>query len=316
MRRSGVVCAGEMLYDAFETHLLPGGAPANVAIALRRLGIESRFAGCLGTDAKGDALLTTLHDERVDTRSVQRSLLPTRVVEVTRDSTGDRTFHRFRGAKPNAFADTHFDKALLAADTFDGVAYLVVGSLELAYEKSRETMMSLIEKARGVNIQVVFDINRRPMFWMPEEAQYEHARASAVLQHAQIVKASGDEARWLFGTDDPAGIITMHPHLRAIVITGGAHAITFSIDGTVGTVTPPPIRVVDTTGAGDAFTAGLIAALLGNGTDERLVPAAVWDAVRFAAAVGTLATTSIGALSALPLRAKVDEFMREQLLVR
>lgn len=303
-----MLCAGEMFFDRIANELFAGGAPANVAIALRRLAVPSAFAGCIGNDAKGDELMRVLAGEGVRSYAVQRTnAAPTRTVDVRHDASGERAFVGFGGAQPGEFADALFAREALPHDLLGGIAFVVVGSLELAYATSAATIASIVRDAAALGIAVVFDVNRRPMFWPDADRPYEHTRTRALLDFATFVKAGDDEARWLFGTDRPADIVAAHPHMRGAVITAGSGPIAYQIDGESGQVVPPSVAVIDTTGAGDAFTAGLIAGLFArlagtNGGD-------VHEILRFAAAVGALATTRRGAISALPTRQEVDRFL-------
>lgn len=166
----------------------------------------------------------------MDIRGVQRSgAAPTRIVHVGRTADGERTFLGFGTRAPDTFADAYFDALELPSDLFDDVRFVVVGSLELAYERSRNAIVRVVNEAHRCGGRVVFDVNRRPMFWTEAEAVFERERALAIFAVADYVKAGDDEARWLFGTDEPRAIAGQGP-AHGVLLTRGACSIRYSIE--------------------------------------------------------------------------------------
>ena len=155
-----VLCLGEILYDCLADRVgrslseveswtpYPGGAPANVACALVKLGTPAGFIGCIGEDPAGDRLVKLLEDVGVDLAGVQRHpTAPTRQVYVLRSTTGDRQFAGFGDSSPEAFADTYLQGQYLPEDLFNQVDFLVLGTLELAYPKSQQAIAFALELA-------------------------------------------------------------------------------------------------------------------------------------------------------------------------
>jgi len=318
------LCVGEVLFDAIEMRdargrvigaprISAGGAPANTAIALRKLGAASAFAGCIAEDAAGDELLTLLRAAGVDVRGVQRTReAPTRIVRTACDARGERTFLDFGGAPADAFADALLEAEALPQGLLAGVGLVVVGSLSQAYPRSRTAIMRILRDARERAIPVFLDVNRRPLFWPDADAPREYETTRALVSLAAYLKASDEEARWLFHTSRTEDIARIAPWLRAgIVVTDGSREIKYRINGVLGTLLPPRITAVDTTGAGDAFTAGWIARLLAGIGDDATAASAV-EIMSYAAIVGALATAGIGAWSALPTHAQVEAFLAER----
>ena len=313
------LCLGEILIDCFSEQPgrprrevtswapLPGGAPANVACALAKLGSRSDFIGAVGKDHWGDALVKLLDDMGVGRAGVQRRLkAPTRKVYVTHNAAGDRTFAGFSD-DPTVFADAHLFADAIDPNLFIGAGFLVLGTLSLAYPDSRQSVERAIEIAAEHQVSVLIDINWRPMFWtQPAEAP---TSVYELLQKAQYLKISMAEAEWLFATRSAKAIAHQLPHLKGVLVTAGAGGCDYCLSGNVGSLPGFSVDVEDTTGAGDAFTAGFVHQLLQKGKDGLQYPEVARQAVVYANAVGALTTTRPGAIAALPTPKEVDVFL-------
>ena len=130
------------------------------------------------------------------------------------------------------------------------------------------------------------------------------------LGHAQIVKLAADEARFLTGIDDPLGAARAlwHAEMMVMVVTMGAGGCLWLTRDDHCVVPGFEVAAIDTTGAGDAFTAGLLAGILE--TDDPHIPAGRMRAIcRRANAMGAITTTRLGAIPALPDRAALQAFL-------
>ena len=320
MTPAPVLCFGEALVDCLADQLdvplaavqswttYPGGAPANVAAALAKLGSKSRFVGCVGNDESGRALVATLAEAGVDCdyATLHRSA-PTRLVYVLRDRQGDRHFAAFSQPDPTQFADAQFKPEWVAPESFKSVQFLVMGTLGLAYPDTGQAMAQALHYAEAQFVKVVVDVNWRPMFWL------DPAAAPAVilefLQHADFLKLSVDEARWLFGTDDPRVILQQLDQLEGVLITAGDAGCTYALGIHCGSVPAFEVDIEDTTGAGDAFLGGFLHQLCEHGMDAMATPEAAKATVTYANAVGALATLRAGAIAAQPTHREVDAFL-------
>lgn len=287
---------------------LPGGAPANVACALAKLGDSVEFIGAVGSDRWGNALVKLLDDMGVGHRGVQRRLkAPTRQVYVTHDEQGDRTFAGFSESDPAIFADAHLFADALDAELFTGAGFLVLGTLAMAYTDTRQSVARAVALAAAQNTPILIDVNWRPMFWPnPTEAP---GRVYDLLSKAQFVKVSDDEAEWLFGTGSAAAIARQLPHLSGVLVTAGAKGCQYSLMGNVGTLPGFKVDVEETTGAGDAFTAGFVHQLLHRGPQCLKDASSAREVVTYASAVGALTTTRPGAIAALPTPSEIEVFL-------
>ncbi|MCP9881697.1 carbohydrate kinase [Cyanobium sp. Alchichica 3B3-8F6] len=317
-----VLCLGEALVD----RLAPpdgdrlGGAPANVACALARLGTPSAFLGRLGRDAIGEAFRELFAARGVNTSALQwDAQRPSRVVLVLRDAGGDRQFGGFAGAVGGAgegggegaagFADQALDAAELSAALGPLLAtarWLLVGTIPLASPAAASALQLACRQAAAAGVALALDVNWRPTFWDPAADPASGptpAQISAIvplLQQAALLKCAAEEARWLFGSDDPAVVCAALPQHPDLVVTDGGAPLRWCFAGRSGELPAFRVPVVDTTGAGDAFTAGLLHGLLHNQPEPLL---------RFASACGALVCQGAGAIDPQPSADAVCAFL-------
>ncbi|UBO75245.1 aminoimidazole riboside kinase [Aeromonas rivuli] len=286
-----------------ELHYLkcPGGAPANVAVGVARLGGESAFIGRVGADPFGRFMADTLVAEGVDIRHLtQDPAHRTSTVLVALDEEGERSFTFM--VRPSA------DQFLEPADLprFEAGQWLLTCSIALANEPVRSSCLQAMAAIKAAGGRVCFDPNLRPEVWgNPAEML---PQVSAAMALADVVKLSVEELQLLSGEDDlAAGLATLSgPAL--VLVTRGAAGVVARIGGDLLEWVGQKVTPLDTTGAGDAFVAGLLAALAEG---DRLPALSELPAILAQAhGCGALATTAKGAMTALPTRTQLDEFLR------
>lgn len=318
-----ILVAGETLIDfipegrgplrEIETfHRRAGGAPANVAVGLARLDEQPLFWTRVGDDPFGDHLVTTLAEAGVDDEFVERDPdADTTLAFVSLDPDADRSFSFHR----DGTADTRMEPGRISAETLAAVEWVHAGGVTLADEPSRTATFDLMRRASETPETVVsFDPNARPELF--EDVAFD-AVCRRALALADVVKATAEDliAAGLVdedATDDDAA------ELARRVCAEGPHTglITRGADGALVRAEPDApwsteetvvvdhggyaVGPVDTTGAGDAFTAGAVAALADGSSLD--------DALAFANAVAALSTTEKGAMAALPSRSAVESF--------
>jgi fructokinase len=320
MSKPSVLCLGEVLFDCLADQLglkleevkswtpYPGGAPANVACALVKLGTSAGFMGAVGEDEPGNKLVKLLQDVGVDTTGVQRHpTAPTRQVYVTRDSGGDRTFAGFGKYDTSEFADTYLQSAKLSPALFAEADFLVLGTLELAYPESEQAVLRSLELAEQYNLKIILDINWRPVFWQDENTA--KTKILALLKRFDFLKLTKEEAQWLFDTTDPGAITYRLNSLEGVLVTDGEHGCAYCLGENEGKMPAFPMSVVDTTGAGDGFLAGFIYQLQQVGIKNLKDAETAKRIVTYASAVGALTTIKPGAIASQPTAAEVDAFL-------
>lgn len=316
-----VYCFGEALIDfhaqarghgeapAFIPHA--GGAPANVAVAVAKLGDASAFVGMFGCDVFGDLLLRGLADAGVDTRHARRTdAANTALAFVTHDAQGERSFSFYRPpAADLLFREDDFDPAVFAPG-----AIFHAGSCSMTEPASAATTLRGMARAREAGARVSFDMNLRPALWPRGEDPAPTIWRALAL--ADLVKLSAEELAFLAasaGSEDAALARLWSGGTQFVVITDGTRAIRWFTPQTTGTAPAFTVRAVDSTGAGDAFVGGLLHGLVDAGSLAAMFddPARRDATLRFAAACGALAVTRTGSFAAMPTRAEIDTFLEQ-----
>ncbi|MEI8593560.1 aminoimidazole riboside kinase [Photobacterium sp. Hal280] len=271
----------------------PGGAPANVAVAIARLGGQAAFFGRVGHDPLGRFMKQTLSSEQVNTDYMTLDEAHrTSTVIVDLDDSGERSFTFM--VKPSA------DQFMQLSDIpeFSAGEWLHVCSIALANEPSRSSTLEAMRRIRRSGGFVSFDPNLRAEVWSDTDAIIPVVRQAMEL--ADVVKFSDDELLFLTQTENlEQALAAIQPyHHPLVLITQGAKGALVIFDSTRELITGQAVSPVDTTGAGDAFVGGLLA---------KLAQYPAWanretirDAVRWANGCGALATTQKGAMTALP----------------
>jgi fructokinase len=313
-----IVTLGEVVADVYREEMpsevelpftaRPGGAPANVAVATARLGAEAAFIGRLGDDLFGDFILRALEAVGVDTSAVLRQPPPTRTtlafVEVGED--GDREFTFYRSVPA---ADELLSPEDIKRETLLGSSFVNFGSIPLIKDPVRSATQRIAQLAREMGIPVAFDVNLREHLW--ENVETARTTIDPMLEHSTVVKLSDDELSPVLGTEDVeegAKNLLDRGVFLVLVSMGsdGAFYATRQFSG--GMPTFEIEKVVDATGAGDAFLAATLTHLSESPrwlSDE----ATVREAVRRGTAAGALACTDYGAMRALPTREELERFM-------
>lgn len=317
MSQPTVLCAGEVLFDCLEVPPNPrqcflGGAPANVACGLVKLGVSAAFLGAVGADALGEQACAELAALGVNIEAVERVAgVPTRQVRVQLVG-GDRQFVGFAPAEASVFADMRFTGERLSSSLLAGARFFVTGTLGLAGEPTATTIQHLVQQLRQKGAFILIDANWRPIFWPDPSSAPERIRP--FLAQAHFLKLAKEESEFFFSTGDPQlvyralwGIAPDH----AVVITDGDQAIRYCWHGNQGELQPPSMPVVDTTGAGDGFVAGWIAQLLQGDLENYRDPQWQTACLEFATVVGALVTTKPGAIAGQPTLAEVTQWLRD-----
>ncbi|AUT04005.1 carbohydrate kinase [Nostoc sp. CENA543] len=318
-----VLCLGEILFDCLADQLgltleevqswtpYPGGAPANVACALVKLGTPTGFVGCVGEDEPGNALVQLLQEVGVDTTGIQRHpSAPTRQVYVVRSLTGDRTFAGFGKYDTSEFADTRLQAKQLPESLFRDAEFLVLGTLELAYPESEKAINRALALAEQYDLKIVLDVNWRPVFWQDENIARQ--KINDTFKRVDFLKLSKEEAEWLFDTADPGAITYRLGSIEGVLVTDGEHGCAYCLGENEGKLPAFDVPVADTTGAGDSFLAGFIHQLSQKGIHSLGDADTVKSIITYASAVGALTTTKPGAIASQPTPAEVESFLKDK----
>ncbi len=312
-----VLCFGEALIDFLYTKSspqgpiniaefsqFPGGAPANVAVAVAKLGGRAAFAGQVGSDMFGQFLQQSLRSYGVDTASMlSHPDAHTALAFVFLDSSGDRSFEFYR----QQTADLLLKSEQIDSAWFDDCTIAHICSNTLVNESILETTNTFLGTAREKGCLISFDVNLRHNLWPQGKCDRDVVRE--VLKRADLVKASREEVDFL----EPEGVsafadTAFASGVRLVVVTDGAEPIDVRLPDRQFSVEPPGVTAIDTTAAGDGFVGGMLYKLA-----ERSDPAAVTgdiealaDVLFFAACCGAFTASQEGVMNALPTLANVQ----------
>lgn len=314
-----VVCLGEALIDRifdrregqspevpfWADH--PGGAPANVAAALAKLGTSSALVARLGADPQGQQVAAALKEAGVDCAALQWTTNhPTRVVLVNRDAQGERTFVGFSLPDPSRFADAYLEAEQIDFASFESAQYLVMGTLGLAYGNLGQSMRTAWAWAKQNGVITVIDLNWRPMFWpQPEQAI---PLIQTFLAGVDILKLNREEADTLFQTDQVEAV-QARLSAKLVLLTDGAKGCHYATATLSGYVPAYIVDCEDSTGAGDSFLAGFLHQLTHQGMDLMANEDQLRSTVQYASAAGALTATQPGAMTAQPNARAVEAFL-------
>ncbi len=314
-----IVCLGEMLIDMFPAelgrrlvevsafHPKPGGAPANVAVAVARLGRSSAFIGQVGDDAFGRHLADILAREQVDIRGMRfdaKARTTMAFIAMPDENNAEFVFYRNPGADMMLRAD-ELDRELLQQSRV-----FHFGSISLIEEPSRSATLEALRLARQAGALISFDVNYRPSLWPRPDDAYE--LIMAMLPQTNLLKVNEAELELLSGSDDledgSQALLAQGPDLG--VVTLGPKGSFFRAAGGSEHVPGFAVPTVDAVGCGDAFTAGLLCQLVAGGNwRAKLSPPQLRQILRYANAVGALTAQTQGVIPALPIAAQVEEFL-------
>jgi fructokinase len=309
-----VLCFGEALVDlvpeargALEDcdrfEVCPGGAPANVATGLARLGVRVGFRGVVGDDPFGRLLARRLGAEGVACAFRFAPERPTGMWFVALDARGERTFFspnaRFSADKLVAPADV--DRTLLGR-----ARWLHCGSSAHVLPEGRAALRAAVAAARELGVRVSFDPNVRLHLW--DDLAALRALCADVLPGCALAKVSDDEAELCTGEGDPeraaARLVEMGVGIACLTL--GPRGALVRRGGDVLRVPAERVEVVDTTGAGDAFVAGLLSVLARRGDPGALPWGELERAAAFACRVAARVVSCVGAVAGLPRQDEIS----------
>ncbi|NHC40525.1 carbohydrate kinase [Bacillus sp. MM2020_1] len=314
-----VTALGEVLIDftpsgysekgngLFETN--PGGAPANVLVALSRLNKKTAFIGKVGQDQFGHILKGVMEDQKIDTSNLLFSeTVNTTLAFVNLDETGDRSFSFYR----NPGADIMLEKNEIKEETIKQSQIFHFGSLSLTNEPAATATFTALQIAKKHKVLISYDPNLRVPLWESlEEAKRQILKG---FEYADIVKISEEELEFLTGYRDVikgTEVLQEQFGTAVIFVTLGPEGCFYRSKTVYGSKEGYQVNVVDTTGAGDAFVGGILYQILEmNKPLDRLHAADFEKMVTFANAVGALTTEGKGGIPSIPTKDQVEEFLK------
>lgn len=317
-----VICLGEALIDfvslesgvdlveapAFKK--APGGAPANVACGVAKLGVSSAFIGKVGDDPFGHFLAQTFAAAGVDTSGmIFAEEARTGLAFVSLTAEGERDFAFWRNPSADMLLNPQeIDEEFIAAGKV-----FHFGSITRIVEPSRSATLKAIEVARRQGLLVSYDPNLRESLW----DSLEHAKQEMIagLENCDLLKVSEQELALITGQQDiPEGASELVERgIGLVTVTRGPEGCYYASASAHGWVEGYQVAVADTTGCGDGFVAGMMVKVLAAGKPpEALNEEQLRDTFVYANAVGALTATKKGAIPGLPTPAQVEQFLAQR----
>ena len=271
-----------LLADTANRH--PGGKGLNQAVASARSGVSTSFLGALGTDQFGDALAAAMDSAGVGRELVRRTDMDTGQAFILVDQTAENLIVVASGANATMTGLVGQEQEAIAG------ARVLLMQLELPLRIVHEAAAA----ARAAGSAVM--LNAAPATPLSAE----------LLGLVDYLIVNEHEACLIGGSDDLAeasGALSTRVH-RLIVTLGAQGSEVYLAGELVGRIAPPQVTAVDTTGAGDTFC-GAFAAAVADGLD-------LMDAVRFATAASALSVETVGAVSSIPSRSRIESKLEER----
>ena len=263
-----------------------GGAPFNVACALKKFGADVKFVGSVGDDLIGKFLIKYAADFGMDTEYIHRCEdRNTTLAFVELNEEGERSFCFYRKNTADYYMPAVSDELIKSADIVS------VGSLMLADDTCVEYALDIIRRAHSFGKTVAFDVNYRTDIFRDKESAVRTYKK--ILAAADIVKFSEDEVETF--TEEYVDSLSD----KLVLITLGKDGSEWRYEGKRGRVPTITVKPVDTTGAGDAFFAGALS-ILNNNVGKPLTEEILNESLRFGNIAGALNTTGRGAIDHLP----------------
>lgn len=313
-----IVSFGEMLIDFVPTESgvslaeapgflkAPGGAPANVAIAVTRLGGKAAFVGKLGDDEFGHMLAGILKQNGVSVEGVNFDKgARTALAFVTLRADGEREFMFYR----NPSADMLLTPDELNLDLIRSAKVFHYGSISLIVEPCRSAHLKAMEVAKEAGCLLSYDPNLRLPLW--PSAKEAREKILSIWDKADVIKVSDNELEFLTDKEvsDEAALSLWHPNLKLLLVTLGEEGCKYYTKNFQGKIAGFRVKTIDTTGAGDSFIGALLCKMVQDQsiiTDE----AKLKEVLKFACACGAITTTKKGAIPALPTESEAQTLLK------
>ncbi len=269
-----VVCFGEILWDLLPTGKVAGGAPFNVAVHLRQLGVDSPLVSRVGGDALGEALLAFLREKNLPEEYLQRDERhPTGTVRVELSPQGQPSYEIVQPVAWDFIEATPAARAAVAA-----ARAFVFGTLAGRSPQSRASLLELLEVAAFP----VLDVNLRAPF-------YSEQTLAELLPRARLVKMNDEElallGEWFAGGAEPTALLERF-QWEGLIVTYGARGAALFTPTQTFRVPGVSVEVADTVGAGDAFLGAFLSRFLRGAPPDQCL--------RFAVAAGALVASRSG----------------------
>jgi len=304
---------GVQLKEVTEFERVPGGAPANVAAAVAKLGGKSSFVSKLGIDAFGDVIIDALSNAGVDTSKVLRtSKANTGLAFVSLTKDGEREFSFYR--KPSA--DMLLNESEVADILFNEGDILHFCSVDLIDAPVKGAHVKVIDNALKEGVLVSFDPNVRLPLW--ESASDCKKAILEFIPKTHILKISDDELEFITGImDEKSALESLFVgNVELVIYTMGKKGARFITQTKEVDVDAFNISVEDTTGAGDSFIGAVLYMLQDKRINREMLSqlsnSEIVEILTFANACAAIVSQKKGVISILPSKKEVENMIEKR----
>ncbi|PCH71600.1 MAG: carbohydrate kinase [Bacteroidales bacterium] len=277
---SKILCIGEMLWDMLPTGPKPGGAPMNVALQLNNIGLDVQFASRIGNEEQGLKLKSFLEESGMNTALIQLdSELPTSEVLVHLD---DKNNAKYEICEPVAWDHLEYTEQLSHKVKESGI--IVFGTLGSRNKIAKQTILNVLDS----DCLKVIDVNLRPPFDQKEDVELLLGKADiAKLNDEELIQISGWYGKTSKNEEDLMRWFSEQYQCSMVCVTKGANGAVLFTNNQFFNHLGYKVVAVDAVGAGDAFLAGFLSALVHNKSPE--------EALDFGSATGAFVVSKEGA---------------------
>ena len=309
-----IISIGEALIDLFTENNVSerniiyqgkvGGAPANVAVAIAKMGMPSGFLGAVGKDFFGGMIIERLQDYGVDTSAVQEVAdQPTSIAFVHNIWDGDSEYVFYRGA------DACFSLTENVFEAMEACSLIHFGSaMALAGGELEDIYFQMLDWAAAHDKIISFDPNFRDVLIKEESMPGWKEKAEYFIKKSHIIKVGSYNLQQITGQGLEASLRMLQklaPAGAVVSVTRGDAGVLVARDGEHYDVPALPIHVLDTTGAGDAYVGAFLSCYVSEeGTPDIL------KCAQYGNIAGALACTAYGAMEALPDKVQLERFLK------
>lgn len=305
------VSIGEILVDLTKTYSLTadrpiflqnaGGAPANVACALAKFGVNAAFCGMAGDDSFGHFCVDVLRDNGVSTEYLFLSKrYPTTLSIVDLSPNGDRSFSFYR----TGTADVNLSVNDVRQIRYEEIKNFHFGTVSLTSETSKKAVLEAVRLARKFGANISCDVNLRPSLWPSYETMKREVRDMLGTVPIDILKLSEEELSLLTGERDlekGIDVISNAYPCELVFITRGDKGAAARYNGRNYFSPAYRVEALDTTGAGDFFFAAALYYMISNSISiDDLTEDDIDNMLSFANATAALSTIKHGAIPSIP----------------
>ncbi|WP_129724267.1 carbohydrate kinase family protein [Xylanivirga thermophila] len=265
-KKYDIATVGEVLVDMISTEYTDGfdcdtyrrffgGSPANIAMNVKKLGINSTIICCAGSDEMGDFLISKMKMQGLDTSNVKRAYSSTSMVLLNKSQSSPIPIF-YRGADYRIVFDESIEDVIRTSKIVH------FSTWPISREPSRSAIEKIIEVAKESGTIIGFDPNYHPALW--EKGYDGVSYIKGIIKDVDIIKPSEDDAKRLFGEESIDEYIARFLDLGAklVIMTLGKDGLVASDGKTTIRMDSVADNVMDTTGAGDAFWSGFYAAIV------------------------------------------------------